>query len=60
MNQGGKEKWRLGGNELDYGYGMVEKKSPPVSFEDHTVVGIVDRGLNSTNHMPGVGGSRNR
>ena len=60
MNQGGKEKWRPGGNELDYGYGMDEKKSPHVSFEDRTVVGIVDRGLNSTNHMPGVGGSRNR
>ena len=41
-------------------YGMVEKKSPPVSIEDRTVVGSVDRGLNSTNHMPEVGGSRNQ
>ena len=34
----------------------MESKSPSVSVEDRTVVGIVDRGLNSTNHMPGVGG----
>jgi len=60
LNQGGKEKWRPGGNELDYGYGMDEKKSPPVSFVDRTVVGTTDRGLNSTNHMPEVGDSRNR
>ena len=38
----------------------MESKSPPVSIEDRTVVGIVDRGLNSTNHMPEVRGSRNR
>ena len=38
----------------------MESKSPPVSVEDRTVVGIIDRELNSTNHMPGVGGSRNR
>ena len=38
----------------------MESKSPSVSIEDRTVVGIVDRGLNSTNHMPEVGGSRNR
>ena len=31
-----------------------------VSIEDRTVVGTIDQGLNSTNHMPGVGGSRNR
>ena len=31
-----------------------------VSIEDRSVVGSVDRGLNSTNCMPGVGGSRNR
>ena len=31
-----------------------------MSFEDRTIVSIVDRGLNSTNHMPEVGGSRNR
>jgi hypothetical protein len=43
MNQGGKEKWRPGGNELDYGYGMDEKKSLPVSIEDRIVVGSVDQ-----------------
>ena len=32
----------------------------PVSIEDRTVVGTIDPGLNSTNHMQGVGGSRNR
>ena len=25
MNQGGKEKWRPSGNELEYGYGIDEK-----------------------------------
>ena len=25
MNQGGKEKWRPGGNELEYGYEIDEK-----------------------------------
>jgi len=38
----------------------MESESPPVSIEDCTVVGTTDRGLNSTNHMPEVGGSRNR
>ena len=38
----------------------MESKPPPVSIEDRTVVGNVDRGLNSTNHIPEVGGSRNR
>ena len=38
----------------------MENKSPPVSVKDRTVVGSVDRGLNSTNHIPEVGGSRNR
>ena len=37
----------------------MENKPPSVSIEDRTVVGSVDRGLNSTNHMPKVGGSRN-
>ena len=54
-----KDKWRPGGNELDYWFGTDEKKSPPVSIKDRTVVGSVDRGLNSTNHIPEVGGSRN-
>ena len=35
-------------------------ETPPVSIEDRTVVGTIDQGLNSTNHMPGVGGSQNR
>ena len=38
----------------------MESKSLPVSIEDRTVVGTIDRGLNTTNHMPEVGGSRNR
>ena len=38
----------------------MESKPPPVSIEDRSVVGSVDRGLNSTNRMPEVGGSRNR
>ena len=38
----------------------MESESPPVSIEDRTVVGTTKRGLNSTNHMPEVGGSRNR
>ena len=38
----------------------MESKSPPVSIEDRTVVGPADRELNSTNHIPEVGGSRNR
>ena len=38
----------------------MESESPPVLIEDRTVVGTTDRGWNSTNHMPEVGGSRNR
>ena len=38
----------------------MESKPPPVSIENRTVVGTIDQGLNSTNHMPEVGGSRNR
>ena len=38
----------------------MESKSPPVSVKDRSVVGSANRGLNSTNHMPEVGGSRNR
>ena len=49
--------WRKVGHD----YGIKEKtETPPVSIEDRTVVGTIDRGLNSTNHMPEVGGSRNR
>ena len=42
------------------GYRMDGILPPPVSIEDRNVAGIDDRGLNSTNHMPEVGGSRNR
>ena len=35
----------------------MESKTLPVSVKDRTVVGSVDRGLNSTNHIPEVGGS---
>ena len=38
----------------------MENKPPPVLIEDRTIVGTIDQGLNSTNHMPEVGGSRNR
>ena len=38
----------------------MASKTPPVSVKDRTVVGRADRGLNSTNHMPEVGGSQNR
>ena len=38
----------------------MESEPLPVSIEDRNIVGIVDRGLNSTNRMPEVGGSRNR
>ena len=55
-----KEKWRPGGDELVLDMKWMERKSPPVSIEDRTVIGSIDRGLNSTNRMPGVGGSRNR
>ena len=38
----------------------IESEPPPVSIEDRTVVGTIDRGLNNTNHIPEVGGSQNR
>ena len=50
-----KEKWRPGRDELVLDMEWMESKPPPVSIEDRTVVGSVDRGLNSTE----VGGSRN-
>ena len=37
----------------------MESETPPVSVKDRTVVGTTDRGLNSTNHILEVGGSRN-
>ena len=55
-----KEKWRPGGDGLVMDMEVMESKPPPVSIEDRTVIGTIDRGLNSTNRMPGVGGSRNR
>jgi len=55
-----KEKWRPGGDGLVMDMEVMESEPPPVSIEDRTVVGTTDRGLNSTNRMPGVGGSRNR
>jgi len=38
----------------------MESGPLPVSIEDRTVVGPDDGGLNSTNHLPEGGGSRNR
>ena len=38
----------------------MESKPLPMLIEDHTVFGIVDRGLNSTSHKPEVGGNQNR
>ena len=55
-----KEKWRPGGDGLVMDMEDMESEPPPVSIEDRTVVGTTDQGLNSTNRMPGVGGSRNR
>ena len=40
------------------GMEWMKNKPPPVSIEDRTVVGTIDQGLNSTNHIPEVGGSR--
>ena len=45
---------------LVMGTKWMESKPLPVSIEDCTIDGSVDRGLNSTNHMSEVGGSRNR
>ena len=55
-----KKKWRPGGDELVLDMKGMKRKPPHVSIEDRTIVGPVDRGLNSTNNMPEVGGSRNR
>ena len=38
---------------------MGECVAPSMSIKDRSVVGCADRGLNCTNRMPGVGGSRN-
>jgi hypothetical protein len=40
--------------------GFLGVLAPSVSIKDRSVVGYADRGLNCTNRMPGVGGSRNR
>ena len=55
-----KEKWRPGGDELVLDMKWMERKPPPVSIEDRTIIGTIDRELNSINHMPEVGVSRNR
>ena len=39
---------------------MGECVAPYVLIKDRSVVGCADRGLNYTNRIPGVGGSRNR
>ena len=38
-----KEKWIPGGEELDLDMKGMESKPPPVSVEDHTVVGRADQ-----------------
>jgi hypothetical protein len=35
----------------------MESKSLPVSVNDRSIVGSADRGLNSINHIPEVGGT---
>ena len=56
--------WKGNGDRAEMNLAKVmnwmESKSPPVSVKDRSVVGSADRGLNNTNHMPEVGGSRNR
>ena len=56
--------WKGNGDRAEMNLAKVmnwmESKSPPVSVKDRSVVGSADRGLNITNHMPEVGGSRNR
>ena len=56
--------WKGNGDRAEMNLAKVmnwmESKSLPVSVKDRSVVGSADRGLNSTNHMPEVGGSRNR
>ena len=60
LRKKGKEKWRPGGDGLVMDMEVMESEPPPVSIKDRTVVGTTDRGLNSTNHIPEIGGSRNR
>ena len=52
-----KEKWRPGGDGFVMDMEVMESEPPHVSIKDRTVVGTTNRGLNSTNHMPEVGGS---
>jgi len=56
--------WKENGDQADMNLVMdmewMESEPPHVSIEDRTIIGIIDRGLNSTNHMPKVGDSRNR
>ena len=60
MNQCGKRNGDQAEMILVMDMEWMERKPPPVSIEDRTVVGPDDRGLNSTNYIPEVGGSRNR
>ena len=46
--------------EMKVDMNWIERQSLSMLIEDRTVVGSVDRGLNSTNHIPEVGGNRNR
>ena len=39
---------------------MGEGVAPSMLIKDRSVVDCADRGLNCTNRMPGLGGSRNR
>ena len=39
--------------------GFLGVLAPSVSIKDRSIVGCADRGLNCTNRIPEVGGSRN-
>ena len=57
-----KERKNVDQAEMDWVMDMewMESKPSPVSIEDCTIDGSVDRGLNSTNHMLEIRGSRNQ
>ena len=59
LNQRGKKNGDQAERSLVKDMKWIGSEPPPVSIEDRTVVGIVDQGLNCTNRIPGVGGSRN-
>ena len=54
------ERKEIGERKEEFGDQAREGLAPSVSTKDRTVVGCADQGLNCTNRMPGVGGSRNR